>query len=64
MAISWANGKSISILQSQRALRKCFILEAIDKKQLIMRLSEYSTLHIVDLTINLGSEGEKYINLI
>lgn len=64
MAIRWTYGEPISILQSQWAFRECFIFEAIDKKQFIMRLSEDSTLHIVGFTINLGSEGEKYINLI
>lgn len=63
MTIPRADRESISIFQRQRTFRKRFVLEAIDKKQLIMRLSEYSTLHIDDFTINFGSEGEKYINL-
>lgn len=64
MTICWAYGESIGILESQWAFCECLIFEAIYKKQLIMRLSEYSTLHILDFTINLGSEGEKYISLI
>jgi hypothetical protein len=64
VTIRWAYGESIGILESQWAFCECLIFEAIYKKQLIMGLSEYSTLHILDFTINLGSEGEKYISLI
>jgi len=63
MTIMRANSQLVSLLHAETAFGQSFILESVDKEELVVRFSQHEALDKQLNTMNFGYEGENTISL-